>query len=351
MFSTLLPAERVYGLDHAQQAHVAGNVNDDMDMSATIMAILSEYALHKFDGTGVCPTKFQDTLINFVGARKQLSMILPSFAFKSANKVHKVLGIYPDKAEELALERLNSLCTSIAKVYKPGAKITIISDGLVFNDEADLLSTPDREVWAYAEGLYTMVINKGFTHIEFAHLNDIVHVPRLPATLNEVTFVANATNFRRCLLNEFAHHDMDIDHEIATQEDILMMYRGYKRFLESDLRYIFPAGGGRSNGQYKRDVKFLAKQLLARRFAFSRAVEAGFPNTLRLSIHASHDERKVAVGLLRTKSVYTTPWTCTMARRADGEWVSGLSADFKDNEAWELVFEDGRPSYFQEVIA
>lgn len=216
---------------------------------------------------------------------------------------------------------------------------------------SDLLSTPDREVWAYASGLRTMVIAKGLNHIGFAHLNDIVPVPGLPANVTEVTFVANATNFRRCLLNKFARHDLDIDHEIATQKDILMMYRGYCRFLESDLRHIFPAGGERSMMQYKRDVKFLAKQLLARRFAFSNAVEAGFPNTLRLSIHASHDERKVAVGLLNTNSAYTTPWTCTMARTADGEWVSGLSGDFKDNEKWELVFEDGRPSYFQEISA
>jgi hypothetical protein len=43
-----------------------------------------------------------------------------------------------------------------------------------------------------------------------------------------------------------------------------MTYLGYRRFLESDLRYIFPLGKGRSGHSYKRDVKYLAKQMLIR---------------------------------------------------------------------------------------
>ena len=108
-----------------------------------------------------------------------------------------------------------------------------------------------------------MAIQKRFTHIEFSRLKDLVNFP-LPEKLDEITYVANATNFRRFFLNEHGKDDLDIDHEIATNPDTQMTYLGYRRFLESDLRYIFPLGNGRSGHSYKRDVKYLAKQMLIR---------------------------------------------------------------------------------------
>jgi len=62
-----------------------------------------------------------------------LKWILIREVSRSANKVYKVLGVLPDKAEELALKRLNDMCLRIGTVYAPGARCTIISDGLVYN--------------------------------------------------------------------------------------------------------------------------------------------------------------------------------------------------------------------------
>jgi ATP-binding cassette subfamily G (WHITE) protein 2 (PDR) len=120
------------------------------------------------------------------------------------------------------------------------------------------------QTWAYGEALRTMAVHKGFEkHIDFARLKDLVNIP-LPEELKEITYVANATNFRRFFLNEHGKENLDIDHEIATNPDVQMTYLGYRRFLESDLRYIFPLGKGRSGHSYKRDVKYLAKQMLIR---------------------------------------------------------------------------------------
>ncbi len=85
-----------------------------------------------------------------------------------------------------------------------------------------------------------MAIQKGFIHITFSRLGDIINFP-IQEKLNEITYVANATNFRRFLLNRYGKDDIDIDHEIATKPDTLMTYRGYRRFLESDLKYVFSA--------------------------------------------------------------------------------------------------------------
>jgi pyoverdine/dityrosine biosynthesis protein Dit1 len=107
------------------------------ETSSKILAIIFEYALNKFDDSverlGLGIPKFVQIIDQFVIADEQLKMCLPAFPFKSANKVYKVLGNLPDKAEELALERLDTMCTRIGDIYGPGAKLTIISDGLVYN--------------------------------------------------------------------------------------------------------------------------------------------------------------------------------------------------------------------------
>lgn len=319
------------------------------ETSNRILDIILEYSLDKFDSTAELHNagrpKFLAVISRFVRARQKVDMCLPAFPFKSANKVQKVLGTLPDKAEELALGRLNSMCATIGQFYEPGAELTIISDGLVYND---LLGISDQETWRYGLALRAMAERKAFSRLAFSRLQDLVAVKNLPDELVELTYVANATNFRRTLFNVYGRDgDIDIDHEIATNPDTLMTYKGYSRFLKSDLQYIFgaPKGGVR----YRKDVKYLAKQMLVRGYAFAGAVKARFPNHLRLSIHQSTGEHKISIRLLNTKSGFTTPWHCSVALMADGEWLSALTSDFKADRLLELVEEDGRPSYFREV--
>jgi pyoverdine/dityrosine biosynthesis protein Dit1 len=120
-------------------------VSPDDNTSETcskILAIIYEYALNKFEDTVVRhaagAAKFLSVIEGYVSEGKQVKMCLPAFPFKSANKVYKVFGILPDKAEELAMQRLNTMCERIADVYPPGAKLTIISDGLVYNGKFPL---------------------------------------------------------------------------------------------------------------------------------------------------------------------------------------------------------------------
>ncbi|KAF2270327.1 acetyl-CoA synthetase-like protein [Lojkania enalia] len=321
---------------------------DIMETSNKILDIIFEYALNKFDDSkerlAAGRTKFLSVIDQFIMAETQVQMCLPAFPFKSANKVYKVFGILPDKAEELALQRLNTMCIRVGDVYAPGAKVTIISDGLVYND---LLCIPDRDTWAYGEALRAMSVQKGFDHIDFSRLRDLVNFP-LPQKLKEITYVANATNFRRFLFNKYGKEDLDIDDEIATNPDTRMTYLGYRRFLESDLQYIFTLGEGRTSNGYKRDVKYLAKQMLIRGYAFAGAVKAAFPRHLRLSIHQSVGEHKVSMSLLNTKTGFTTPWHCSIALMADGEWISAPKGDFEKDPRLEIVYENGRPSYFRE---
>lgn len=233
-------------------------------VSSKILDVIFEYALNKFSDSKerleAGRPKFLSVVGKFVAARTRVEMCLPAFPFKSANKAYKVFGILPDKAEEIALDRLNTMCIRIGEIYQPGARCTIISDGVVYND---LLSIPDRDTWAYGEALRQLASDKGCQHISFSRIRDLVDLP-LPAEMHEIAYVANATNFRRALLNRFGKDNIDIDQEIEKDPDTKMTYLGYRRFLESDLKHIFPVGNGRTANAYRRDVRYLAKQMLIR---------------------------------------------------------------------------------------
>lgn len=111
--------------------------NEVSHVSNKILDIVLLYALNKFSDTqerlDAGRPRFLMTIERFVAAGRPVKMCLPAFPFKSANKVYKVLGSLPDKAEELALTRLNTMCARIQEVYTTGAKLTIVSDGLVYN--------------------------------------------------------------------------------------------------------------------------------------------------------------------------------------------------------------------------
>jgi pyoverdine/dityrosine biosynthesis protein Dit1 len=124
-------------LDDENFFHASHTNMEVAETSNKILDIILEHALNKFNDpverlTAGRP-KFLSVIEQFVIEGTQVKMCLPAFPFKSANKVYKVFGILPDKAEELSFERLNAMCAQIERLYSPGAKLTIISDGLVYN--------------------------------------------------------------------------------------------------------------------------------------------------------------------------------------------------------------------------
>lgn len=115
-------------------------------VTATVNAILNVLERYRLDSAHETSNrssegrnKFIPIIQNKVEAGAPIHMVLPGFPFKSPNSVSKVFGTLPDKAEEFALAHLNALCKSIGDIYKGGAELTIISDGLVYNGMVTLL--------------------------------------------------------------------------------------------------------------------------------------------------------------------------------------------------------------------
>ena len=127
-------AETLPAGDVPEQSEVDSSVTD---ISSQILDVIFDYALNKFNDSKerleAGRPKFLAVVNKFVAAGTRVDMCLPAFPFKSANKAYKVFGILPDKAEELALGRLNTMCARIKEIYPPGAQCVIISDGIVYN--------------------------------------------------------------------------------------------------------------------------------------------------------------------------------------------------------------------------
>lgn len=108
-----------------------------LETASKILDIIDRYRLRRSsDATTKADEgalKFLALIYSHVKAGVEVPMCLPAFPFKSPNSVSKVLGKLPDRAEELALSHLNGICAAIKDIYPPGAMLTIISDGLVYN--------------------------------------------------------------------------------------------------------------------------------------------------------------------------------------------------------------------------
>lgn len=318
-----------------------------MKTASSIMAVIERYQNKRSGREGALSDVGMLTALTLVykrvKANEPVRLVLPAFPFKSPNTKIKVLGRMPDKAEEFALAHLNGLCASIKDVYEPGALLTLVSDGIVYND---LLSIPDAEVWNYGQSLRSLAQRKGFNHIQFSRLSDLV--PSLAPAKDEVSYVANATNFRLGLLGMFKSQDWDVDDRIAHEEDICMTYRGYIKFLAADLADTYPVGGDFTKSKFKKGTEHIAKQMLIRGQAFARAVREKFGDYVRLSIHPSTGQNKISISTLPTDTTYTTPWHCTLGVRLDGTTTTGMAQTFQDDPNWELAYENDRPSHFRE---
>lgn len=76
---------------------------------------------------------FFKRVLDFVQRGAQLEFCLPAFPCKSSNP-EKVSGLMPDRGEQVALEYLDSFLEALERMYEPGAKLYIVSDGHVFSD-------------------------------------------------------------------------------------------------------------------------------------------------------------------------------------------------------------------------
>ena len=76
---------------------------------------------------------FMNRVYGFVEKDLPILLCLPAFPCKSPNP-NKVGGAMPDMAEYIAMDVLREFVEEVCQIYKPGAQMWVISDGIVFSD-------------------------------------------------------------------------------------------------------------------------------------------------------------------------------------------------------------------------
>lgn len=252
--------------------------------------------------------KMLETLRGFVSRQEPINMVVPAYPFKSPNREEKVLGPDPDVGERMSLQHLNSIGHRIQQIYPPGGHVTIVSDGCCYND---LLCVSDEEVYRYAEGLHRITEKLNLKHIKFTDLFDLEGSESAPVTEQE--YAKRVGDFKERLFKSYLPAGYDFDDDIKKDQNALLTYRGYIKFLSVDLATYFKSKGLSKSAIRKHSSK-IARGMIERGKAFSALVSSKSPLHVRLSIHASDNTGKLSVALLphkRYSNFPVTPWHTT----------------------------------------
>ncbi|KAL8949691.1 MAG: hypothetical protein Q9222_004220 [Ikaeria aurantiellina] len=289
--------------------------------------------------------KFLDQVEKFVARQQPVLLSLPAFPFKSPNKATKVLGALPDKGEEVALSHLQGLCLAIGDVYAPGANVFIVSDGLVYND---ILGVSDAEVWRYGQALRKMAKASGCDRVNFLRLRNLLGEADDDQPQTEEEYLKGASHFRSSIIEKYLPTGFDPETHIAKDPDATLTYRGYIKFLETDLAARPVEGEPKSKAQMKKLYEETAKKMMVRGKAFAASVAQNLTGYIRLSIHASTETNKLSMALIPQLGRTFTPWHSALVRAVDGSITMSHAAQVPAL-THELIFDnEGRPSYFRE---
>lgn len=234
----------------------------------------------------------------FTDRNLKIECVLPAFPCKSSN-YNKVGGKVPDKGEELALRRIIKATQDATKIYPPGMKVWIVSDGHVFSD---CIGVDDDIVSCYTSQLhqlYEKVRIPGVDAIGFCGLNDLFFEGAAASKFSfkfvEEVKLNHYTGTQICPVSDVSRAimmkgcDTD-DGRLRKQISIdghprLHLYRGFSRFMMEDLSRL-PFFKDTSRKQFKKTISKIAFNMIRRNDAYSNLVELIFPHHLRLSIHA-----------------------------------------------------------------
>ncbi|MEV6552136.1 isocyanide synthase family protein [Streptomyces sp. NPDC051597] len=265
----------------------------------------------------------------FVEAGAPVVLTLPGFPCKSPNPA-KVLGHLPDQGERLSLRFLDALCRDIGRIYPPGARIVICSDGHVFGD---LVRVPDHHIDAYADELRTLIAAARLDRLSVFDLRDA-----LGGTLGGLPYEA-----RRAHVHDRYAPSVDaLRAEVRSDPQTLALYRGITRFLVEDT-----AGFTGTRSALQRECRQRAYGVIQRSRAWGALIGEQHPGAVRLSIHPQPvGADKFGIRLLDAPDAWTTPWHSSALRRADGTWT--LLPRAAAAQLGRPVHRDGRPSHFEQ---
>ncbi|KAJ5788030.1 hypothetical protein N7457_003020 [Penicillium paradoxum] len=311
-----------------------------------IMDIVETYGSHERTtaaGEWLGRSSFTPRVQTHIAVNRVIPMVLPAFPMKSNNRMDKVLGPLPDLGDELGLARLANLCRDIKAVYRPGAIVVIVTDGICYND---LTGISDEEVWDYGNRLRKIAVEKGYACIQFHRIMNMLGL-YTGAQISKAEYVRLCDLSRTELHRRCGRPGFDVDRFLKSDEDYLRTYNGYDKFMKVDLKFSPVTKDCTGPKQYKKRIKTIAKKMIVRGVEYAELVRQIYPDSLRLSIHPSSGQTKLSCPLIpQANSFSMSPWHCSVAVRANGAFITAHKASHR--EKFDLVNRDGHPYFFRE---
>ena len=291
--------------------------------------------LSAFEGFRMAPTPIDqyesvgkpilaDRIDKFVSTKHPIEFVMLGFPFKSTNDRDKVIGKLPDFGEQLTVENFGRFNDVIKSVYEPGIRISMASDGYVFND---ILGVDDKTVSAYQEVSADMA--RGVP-IQFYNLNDFYSGESIDSK-------------RDRLMSQMALTPEKLSAEILLNPDVNFLYRGMIKFMEQELAIKnFP-----SRNQLQKAAKALTREMMMRNEAYSNLIRHEFAGHIRLSMHPSvNNGQKYSFQLINSPNAHMSPWHCAIAVDPAGQ-IQTIHRKDAITAGYRLVEKDGRPYYFE----
>lgn len=272
-----------------------------------------------------CAGKHIDRIVQNIERNQPIVFVLPAFPGKSPNP-GKVLGPRPDMAEKQSLVFLDTLCRRIEKIYAPGAKLVLCSDGRVFSD---VVGIAESDITTYQEDLAGMIDELGLNRLSTFNLDNVFSGHHFDQMRTE-------------LMVGFGKPLEAVQEEVRAGGDAKRMYCGITRFLfEDSLRPIMTI----SKTALQKECRRRAYEVIQRSRAWDALLAEYFPDTIRLSIHPQGcGSRKIGIHLMETEDEWLTAWH-SVAVEVQGQFRLMKRAEVERLGA-ELIFLDGRPSHY-----
>lgn len=109
-------------------------------------------------------------------------------------------------------------------------------DLVLISTSTDIVGIPEEDTWEYSETLATIIEERGFSSLKLQRVMDLVGLTD-GQRISKQTYLSLTDTSRTILLQAYGKSKEEIRAMIETDNDTLMTYRGFIRFLENDLRY------------------------------------------------------------------------------------------------------------------
>src|SRR3989338_4296359 len=280
---------------------------------------------------------YEDGINNAMQNERPIEFVLPSFPVKCFNPL-KVRRRTPDLAEIGCLSRLYSLCRDLGQIYEPGARIILVTDGLVY---APIFREPTADAQGYRERIDGLIDNLGFRdYITSIDMDDLVS-----SRQNEFDRIYQRVE--RQVADHWMQHPNDSDR--ITLIENTMTNINLTMYSERALVDVFV---NRNNNSLEQEIRERATASAFEYLVFNQSireidlVQRAFPRALRVTCHPK--EGQLGLHLVHPNS-FNFPWNGVGVLRRDGTVRVEFEYEARRNPNYVAVHIEGEsdPFYFR----